>query len=299
MALDRNQALRLASALRDLRDSAEQGLTQAELAQALSVEGKVAAATVSFVGVLDQPEDSVRGEAEGLRSFFCTTRSFEGKPHLLPESDLTDNELRRLHQLKSELLELSSPDKHGAPRSFRFDAGPIVVVCPTTPPTEQGPLADEEDPNFTKLRQYGDLDALIEIYGHLRAENPTLDVFHRIERDVMSDDLSSHVVLLGGIGWNRVTRRIQSAISRIPIQQIEVDDLQTGEIFRVRTSDNERLFYPEYQDFDGEQGVDRRCRVPGAAPESLPDRPDADDLQRDPQPRRLRRCALLDRQAAA
>ena len=31
----------------------------------------------------------------------------------------------------------------------------------------------EQDPNFTKMRQYGDLDALIELYGHLRAENPT------------------------------------------------------------------------------------------------------------------------------
>ena len=41
-------------------------------------------------------------------------------------------------------------------------------------------------PNFTKMRQYGDLDALIEIYGHLRAENPTLDVFHRLTSDVVA-----------------------------------------------------------------------------------------------------------------
>ncbi len=96
-------------------------------------------------------------------------------------------------------------------RSFQFEAGPVIVICPTAPAEEQGPLADEQDPNFTKMQQYGDLDALIELYGHLRAENPTLDVFHRLTSDVVSDDFSSHVVLLGGIGWNKVTRRFQRA----------------------------------------------------------------------------------------
>ena len=71
----------------------------------------------------------------------------------------------------------------------------MIVICPTAPPEMQGPLADEQDPNFTKMLQYGDLDALIELYGHLRAENPTLDVFHRTTTAVMADDFSSHVIL--------------------------------------------------------------------------------------------------------
>ena len=49
----------------------------------------------------------------------------------------------------------------------------------------------------------GDLDALIELHGHIRAENsPDFGVFHKLASEVRADDLSGHVVLLGGIGWN-------------------------------------------------------------------------------------------------
>jgi hypothetical protein len=100
------------------------------------------------------------------------------------------------------------------------------------------------------------MDALIELYGHLRAENPNLDVFHRLASEVESDDLSSHVIVLGGIGWNEVTRRLQSVIRRVPITQIAVDDLKDGDIFCVESPDSAKpnLFYPEYEDLgDGEE----------------------------------------------
>jgi hypothetical protein len=114
-------------------------------------------------------------------------------------------------------------------------------------------LADEQNPNFTKLRQYGDLDALIELYGHLRAENPGLDVFHRTTTAVMADDFSSHVILLGGIGWNKVAARFQRATSQVPIEQTPVDDLQ-GEIFNIESSDGPQSFKPEYEDLgDGKE----------------------------------------------
>ena len=72
----------------------------------------------------------------------------------------------------------------------------------------RGSLAKEDDPNFTKLQQYGDLDALVQLYGHLCAENPNLDVFHKLASEIVPDDYASHVILLGGIGWNNATRRI-------------------------------------------------------------------------------------------
>jgi hypothetical protein len=74
-------------------------------------------------------------------------------------------------------------------------------------------------------------------------------VFHRLISDVTSDDFSSHVILLGGIGWNQVTRRFQRAISQVPIRQIEVDDLKTGEIFSVESPGGDQSFYPDYADF--------------------------------------------------
>ena len=64
-------------------------------------------------------------------------------------------------------------------RSFQFEVASVIVTCPTAPSDVQGPLADEQDPNFTKMRRCSDLDALIELYGDLRAETPSPDISHR------------------------------------------------------------------------------------------------------------------------
>jgi transcriptional regulator with XRE-family HTH domain len=258
LVLKSNQAVMLARSLRNLRESTwpDQELTQAQLAKALSSEGRVAAATLSSWESSTNPKTPSAARISAYARFFCTQRSLEGEPHLIPEDQLTSAEVDRFRELESQLLALSNPNERKVQRTFQFDAGPIIVICPVAPPRVRGQLADEQDPNFTKMRQYGDLDALIELYGHLRAENPTLDVFHRLTSDAVSDDFSSHVVLLGGIGWNKLTRRIQSAINQVPVTQTEVDELETGEIFKVETVDDAKpkLFYPEYEDFgDGKE----------------------------------------------
>ena len=250
MALNPSQAVRLARALRDLREAtwSDRDLTQAQLAKALSSEGRVAAATLSSWESPTTPKTPSEGRINAYARFFCTERSLEGEPHLLPEDQLTPSELERFHELENELLELFHPEDRKVPGTFKFEAGPVIVICPTAPEELQGQLAAEQDLNFTKMRQYGDLDALIELYGHLRAENPTLGVFHRLTRDVVSDDFSSHVILLGGIGWNKITLRFQRATSQMPITQMAVPDLKGGDIFHVQTPGDEESFYPEYED---------------------------------------------------
>jgi hypothetical protein len=250
VALNPNQAVRLARRLRQLRESnwPDQDLTQAQLAKAFSAEGRVAAATLSSWESLTNPKTPSAVRISAYARFFCTERSLENQPHLIPEDQLMPVELDRFRALESELLDLFHPEDRTVRRTFQFEAGPVVVICPTAPAELQGPLADVQDPNFTRMRQYGDLDALIELFGHLRAENPTIDVFHRLTSDVVADDFSSHVILLGGIGWNKVTRRFQSAISQVPITQTAVDDLKGGDIFRVETGAKPQLFYPEYED---------------------------------------------------
>jgi transcriptional regulator with XRE-family HTH domain len=256
VALNQTQAKTLARALRDLREStwSDHELTQAQLAKALSSEGRVAAATISSWESATNPKTPSAARISAYARFFCTQRSLEGGPHLLLEAQLKAAELDRFRELESELMELFYPEDRKVQRTFQFEAGPIVIVCPTAPTRFQGQLADEQDPNFTRMRQYGDLDALVELYGHLRAENPNLDVFHRLTSDVVSDDFSSHVILLGGIGWNKVTRRFQRAISQVPITQTAVDDLDTGEIFRLEIPNGPESFYPEYEDLgDGRE----------------------------------------------
>jgi hypothetical protein len=256
VALNGNQAVRLARALRALRETTwpDRELTQAQLAKALSSEGRVAGATLSSWESLTNPKMPSEPRISAYARFFCTPRSLEGEPHLIPVDELTPTEVIRFRELESQLSDLFHPEDRKIQQTFLFDAGPVIVICPRAPTELQGPLADLQDPNFTRLRQYGDLDALIELYGHLRAENPNLDVFHRLTTEVASDDFSSHVILLGGVGWNKVTRRFQSAINQVPITQTAVDDLDTGEIFRVDNSAKPKDFYPEYEDLgDGRE----------------------------------------------
>jgi transcriptional regulator with XRE-family HTH domain len=259
VALGSPQALKLARRLRELRESIwpDQELTQAQLAKALSSEGRVGPATLSSWESTTSPKTPSAARLTAYARFFCTERSLEGEPHLLPHDQLSGDELDRFQRLESKLLKLLNHEDCEVRRSFKFDAGPVRLICPDVPTNVRGPLAYEKNANFTKMQQYGDLDALIELYGHLRAENPTLDVLHRLASEaVSSDDLFSHVILLGGIGWNRMTRRIQSKISQVPITQTEVEDLKDGDIFQVETPDTSepKLFYPEYENLgDGKE----------------------------------------------
>jgi hypothetical protein len=253
VARNPEQALGLARALRDLRESTwpDHVLTQAQLAEALSSEERVASATLSSWESATNPKTPSEPRISAYARFFCTKRSVEGEPHLIPEDELTSAELRRFQELEAQLLELLHPKDRKLQRSFQFEDGPVVVICPDLPPDSRGPLASERDPNFTRMQKYGDLDALIELYGHLRAENPNLDVFHRLASEVVSDDLSSHLIVLGGIGWNEVTLHIQSTIRQVPIMQTAVDDLKGGDIFHVETHESVESFYPTYEQLGG------------------------------------------------
>jgi transcriptional regulator with XRE-family HTH domain len=260
MVSESGRAARLARTLRGLRESHWPGvsLTQAQLSEALGV----ASATISSWESATSVKAPNVARLEAYARFFSTRRSLDGEAHLVPEAELDPEEQQQFLALKDQLLDLRQDDaedseherdieSHSARRStFTFDEGPINVICPEAPQDSQSPFAREDDPNFAKLQQYADLDALIEIYGHLRATNPTLDVYHRLATDAVADDLSTHVILLGGIAWNKVTRRFQEETARLPIQQVIDPQLETGEIFSVA----DKLHYPVWEDDPDEKG---------------------------------------------
>jgi hypothetical protein len=249
VALETTQAIRLARTLRELRESEWPGveLTQAQLAKALSADSRVASATLSSWESLTNPKTPTASRLTSYARFFATRRSVEGKePHLLAEKDLTADEMERFRELEAELLSMLHADTQVRRGTFAFDEGPVTIICPEVPATVLGALAEPTNPNFNKLQLLADLDALLEIWGHVRAENPQLSVRYRGPADVVADDLSGHVILLGGIGWNSVTRRFQTAISQMPITQIEVPELDTGEIFTVKDAEGERSYFPEW-----------------------------------------------------
>jgi transcriptional regulator with XRE-family HTH domain len=53
-------------------------------------------------------------------------------------------------------------------------------------------------PNFIESLRNADMDATVELLGHIRAENPHSDVQFLTRRTVGGDDLTTHLVLLGG-----------------------------------------------------------------------------------------------------
>lgn len=254
-----SDAVRLARKLRSLRESHESGLTQAMLALALSDDTRVAVATISSWESVTNPK---LPPVERLRSyalFFCTEKSTDGTPHLLDERELSTDELDTFRALYDELVQLRTAARGqgpvGTPSSggsytWDFDQGPITIICPEAPATERSPLADERSPNYTRLYRYADVDALIELWGHLRASNPELYVRHRLSTEFVADHLSSHLVLLGGIGWNSVTKRLQeTALQELPIDQVRTPKLPTGDIFKVTGRDSAE-FGPRMEEAD-------------------------------------------------
>jgi hypothetical protein len=253
--------LRLAQRLRELREQTwpEAGLTQAALAAAFTREGTLSSATVSSWESITQPKVPPRSRLIAYARFFATRRSLEGdSPRLIPVDELADEERRKYDNLETELLALrdaargpSAKGEAAVTRSWHFaDPGPVTLICAQLPETETGSLADPADPNYTELLSYADLDALVELHGHIRAENPAMDVFFKVWSDANPDDLSSHVVLLGGIAWNDTTQRLSSMID-LPIKQIVIPEIETGEIFELEQVGEKEKFLPRYDSKDG------------------------------------------------
>jgi len=254
------RAVRLAHELRGLRESAK--LTQAQLANVFASEKPVAAATVSSWESTTNPKTPPDDRLKAYARLFAVPRALEPEPRLIAESDLTDDEQAAVRAFVERLHEIDRVVETGS-STLTFDKGPITVVCPDAPGDSRGPLAREQDPNFTKLHQYADLDALIELYGHLRAYNPRLDVFQKLASEVDADDLTSDVIALGGIGWNMVTEQILDALKQtLPITQVNDPGLSTGEPFVV---DGATRFDPTWSD-----GDDRRLKEDVALLARLP-----------------------------
>ena len=245
-------ALQLASRLKHLRQH-QSRLTQAELAAAFSKEGKMASVTISSWESLKSPKLPPVDRLRAYARFFATPRSIEGQPRLLPFNELTQDEKKECEKLEAELLRLRSAASGESPgeqstfnRSWLFrDGARVTFVCAELPSSVIGPFGDPENPNYTKLQTFADVDALIELFGHIRAENPSAIVHFRTPPDVEPDDLTGHLVLLGGVVWNEITGRLLE-MANLPISQVKDPPLESGEIFVAKTDGKERQFWPKW-----------------------------------------------------
>jgi transcriptional regulator with XRE-family HTH domain len=248
------EAVRLARRLRELREA--QRLTQKDLSHALSSDVRVAVATISSWESQTNPKLPPEERLRSYALLFAKSVVPQGTTRLPREQDLSVAERERFNTLQRELVALRDSVRHqfdsptGGAYTFDFESGPITLICPEAPEEGRSPLADEDNPNYTRSYKYADLDALIEMWGHVRASNPELRARHRIPSEVNADHLSGHLVLLGGIAWNQVTGRLLRVLDQLPIRQMRVADLADGEIFRSRDGREYRPLWEELKDAD-------------------------------------------------
>ena len=249
-------SLELAQRLRSLRQERwpDRRLTQDALGKAL---GGVKAVTVASWESQTAPKLPPRARMTAYARFFATRRSLEtAEPRMLPLESLTEDEESVYEELEAELFRLrdaaaSKPSRDATAavrKSWRFlDTSKATLVCAQLPKGETASLADPRDPNYTELLSFADLDSLVELWGHIRAENPSMSVFYKAAPNVGADDLSGHVILLGGIAWNDVTKRL-SAMANLPVKQVDEASLKTGEIFVAEVGGEEQRFLPIWAD---------------------------------------------------
>jgi hypothetical protein len=215
----------------------------------------VGASSISTWESATSPKLPAHPRLDEYATFFATSRSVEGTPRLLSENELTDGERAERDKLARELYRLlamasgeAGPLESGAlPSPWHFsDGGPVRIVCGKLPAAELLPYASAADHNYMQLSAYADLDAMVELFGHIRMLNPNSDVRYELAPRLADDDMQAHLVLLGGVGLNEATRLITQQVG-LPTRQVPAPEIADGEVFEV-DGDPVTYFGPSFVD---------------------------------------------------
>jgi hypothetical protein len=228
-------------------------VTQRQLGQALGGGRPLSPPTISSWESVVNPRIPRAEQLAAYARFFATQRSIE--QGLLTDAQLTEAEQARRGELQDELLGLRAAalppaatvatpaDPLGEMWRFR-DRRPVTIVC-----SDVGgelrlaiPQADPVDPDYEELYGYAELDALVELFGHIRAVNPTTEVTFRSASMLRPNDYTSHLVVLGGVAHNQLTRELHARLE-LPVRQVPA---KQG--FEPTDPDDHRTFQPTLDD---------------------------------------------------
>jgi hypothetical protein len=206
---------------------------------------------------------------EDIATFFASPRSFDGKVgRLLSLDEMTVQEsaareklLQELTRLRAEALDaaaiswpratITTPAQEIAQSlsagPYRFEPGQyITIVCAHLPEDmlRRMPYTDSSDPDYIELYRYSDLDSLLELFGHLRATNPTSRVEFRAPDRLAEDDYTGHLVSLGGVDWNDATGSVLDLL-QLPVRQVSrLDEDEPGDAyFEVTDEDGHSVIH--------------------------------------------------------
>ena len=273
---DQDPRQALACRLRALREERWPGtrVQQAQLAAALSGDGNrsVSVPLISSWESRTNPKVPPQSRIEDIATFFASPRSFDGRVGRLLGPDEMDVQeqaareklLEELTRLRSAALGMPQPradtpdTRQEITRSL--SAGPyriqpehrITIVCAQLPQhmLQRMPYTDPSDPDFIALYRYSDLDSLLELFGHLRAANPTSRVRFKAADRLSSDDYTGHLVSLGGVEWNQATSSVLARLD-LPVTQVANWNEPGGAYFEVTEADNRKIAHLPVLDESG------------------------------------------------
>jgi transcriptional regulator with XRE-family HTH domain len=212
---------RLAERLRSLREREYAPLTQKRLAKALG-------ASITMVSLWENPVSDRLPPPSRLAAYarlFCTGRSFaSGVPRRLGDEELTDEERHREAELYDELLELRErAQSTGAPTSvrdqaaddepslirpgslWRFPVGQAISIV-NADAADPPPYANQSHLNYSQYARFADLDSLVEVFGQVKADNPTSMIRILAPGKFDEDFTLNPVVIVGGAAWREVRK---------------------------------------------------------------------------------------------
>ena len=258
-------ARRLAERLRDLREREFRPLTQKQLAKAIGGSEPPSIATVSL---WEKPNSDRLPPPPRLRAYarlFCSSRSFATSlPRLLRDEELTDQEREREIELYEELLGLreraqSTDPATVAPKRaaiehqgslWRFpDENAISIVCSDVPRADRPAYADPGNLNYSRYARHADLDALIEVYGQVKADNPESWIRILPPKSLDQDFALNHLVIIGGKAVDDVTPWFAQGVPLPKVHETEDTHFFTYEVegevreFRSTRDDDGNLTY--------------------------------------------------------
>jgi Helix-turn-helix domain len=269
----------LARRLRHLRERHWPGtkVTQAQLAEALGGDGKrsVSVPLISSWESQANPTPPPAYRIEDIATFFASRRSFDGRiGRLLSPDEMTTQEkaarddlVQELSHLRGEAMSIPTsaqnqatntvvaPSLGAGPYRFR-DGEAVTIVCAQLPPQMLAgmPYTDPLDPDYIELYTYSDPDALLELFGHMRAANPVSRVQFRSADQLTADDYSGHLVLLGGVDWNDATNSVFDRL-QLPVRQVSDWDREGGIYFEVTEEDGRTVQHRPVLEKPGEQEI--------------------------------------------
>jgi transcriptional regulator with XRE-family HTH domain len=182
-------ARRLAEHLRGLRE--REHLTQKQLARILGGGEALSIATISLWEKPGSDRLPPPHRLEAYSRLFCTSRSFEGER----AAELYD-ELIALRE-RAQSTNVPAPVKAQRSAIWHFP-DPIAVSIVCSDAVDPPPYAEHGHLNYSRYAKYADLDAMVEVFGQVKADNPERMIRILPTARLAQDFALNHLILIGG-----------------------------------------------------------------------------------------------------